>query len=267
MGYVTFVSEQHSWRLYGGLGAEGKLIAERHDALPLHDVCAASRPILWGCGPSSAAEKAVVVRASLTPLSSQEVPWSGGRIGAVACERSGDRAAALELPSRTDERPRLWLWASPSWTVVETRIVPDISSKLAWLEGSRIVYESVERRLVVLDHASGQAEVGPPGCCPSAAGAAHEWYAIAAGKVMRFSVERPFASAPSAIDAIDFGNVTTLRVTDDGKVFTWTEPTIGYGSRGYLQKIGERRRRFAAIDRAIGAVVGPYENSDRESSS
>jgi hypothetical protein len=259
MEYVTFVSEQRSYRVYRGVGGNGRLLKERRDGPPLHDLSAASQPTLWTCSQSSGTEKTVIERLSLPALSSETITWNGGRVGALACAADGQSAMALELPSDIGEQPCLWLWSRAAWKRVESPVVPDISSKLAWLDASRIAYESAARRLVNLDIETGHVESGPPGCCPAAAPKRSEWYAIDDGHVRRFPFERGLSDPPGTLDDLSFGHVTMLRVTHDGEVFTWTEPTLGYSSRGFIQKRGEPRQRFPQIDHGVGAVLGPFE--------
>jgi hypothetical protein len=181
-------------------------------------------------------------------------------VGAVASEPDGEQAVALELPSETGERPRLWWWDGKSWSAVKHPPVPDISSKVAWLDGARIVYESTHRLLTILDLASGYTAIGPSGCSPVAAGGIREWYAIRAGRVVRFPFDDAFGRQPTALDGFDFGEVTTLRVTRDGNVFTWTEPRWGHRSKGYVQERGQSRQRLRVIDEGIGTVMRPVEN-------
>jgi len=260
MGYVTFVNQQRTWGLYRGIGGDGELLSELNDALALHDLSAAHQPILWVCSQSSGSENVSIQRVKLPALSSESIAWNGGRVGALASAPDGEQAVTLELPSDTDEQPRLWLWDGHSWNAVEGRVAPDISSKLAWLDETRIVYESVDRLLTVLDLDTGQVEIGPPGCCPAAAGDLREWYAISNGRVARFPFEQSFRHPPASLDGFTFGNVTTLRVTRDGEVFTWTEPRFGYRSKGYIQQRGQLRKRFQQGDEGIGAALGPFDN-------
>jgi len=260
MGYVTFVDHQRTWRLYLGLGGEGEVIKELNDATPLHDLSAAHVPILWACSQSSSNQETSIQRVKFPTLSCEQLVWNGGRVGALAAAPDGQQAVALELPSNTSEQPALWLWDGNSWNAVENQVIPDISSKLAWLDGARIVYESVERRLTILDLVTGHIEIGPSGCCPTAAGDIREWYAISNGRVAHFPFEQSFSHLPTMFDGFSFGNVTTLRVTHDGDVFTWTEPQFGYRSKGYIQQRGQSRKRFRQIDEGIGAVFGQFDN-------
>ena len=259
MGYITFIDLKGKWRLYRGIGAEGELIKELDPATLLHDLSPALTPLLWVCGQTSVNQTGSTQRVKLDDLSREDVAWSGGRVGAIASAPDGQRCVALGLPSDVGQQPALWMWNGSSWTTIAPQIMPDISSRLAWLDGSKIVYESVERKLTILDISSGKTEVGPSGCCPAAAAGIREWYAIAGGRVLRFPFEKSFATQAATLDEFNFGKVTTLRVTSDGNVFTWTEPKWGYRSKGYFQERGKQRKRFQLIDDAIGAVLGPFD--------
>ena len=187
------------------------------------------------------------------------VAWPGGRLQAIAVSPDGSRVAAVEIPSELRGVPALWLRDGAGWQRVPTGPQPDISTRLAWLEPSRLAYESADRRLVLLDLQSGQHEVGPVGSCPVAAPDRREWYAIVGGRVMTFAWQRPFASPPAALGGFRLGQVATLRVTRDGQVLAWTEPRLALRTRGYLQFGGRRRVRFRALEQGNGAVIGPYD--------
>ena len=260
MGYVTFVDLRGKWSLYRGVGDEGEVINDLSGATPLHDLTAAHEPILWVCSQSSGDQETSIQRVKLPALRSEPLAWNRGRVGAIASAPDGRQAVALELPSDTREQPSLWLWDGNCWNAVKNQVTSDISSKLAWLDGARIAYESVDRRLTVLDLVSGHIEIGPFGCCPAAAGDIREWYALSNGRVVRFPFEQSFNHPPTALDGFSFGDVTTLRVTRDGNVFTWTEPRFGYRSKGYVQQRGRNRKRFRLIDEGIGAVLGQFDN-------
>jgi hypothetical protein len=261
MGYVTFVDLQGRWRLYRGVGDAGEILCDLNDATPLHDLSAAREPILWVCSQSSSSnQETSVQRVTLPALSSEPVAWNRGRVGALAAAPDGRQVVALELPSETSQQPALWLWDGNYWKGIKQQVISDISSKLAWLDDARIVYESTDRRLTILDLVSGETEIGPSGCCPAAAADIREWYALSSGRVVTFPFEQSFSNPPTALAGFDFGNVTTLRVTRDGNVFTWTEPRWGYRSKGYLQERGQARKRFPPLDEGIGAVLGQFES-------
>ncbi len=258
MEYVTFANQKRTWRLYRGTGRDGEVLAERSDSLSLLDLSAAQQPVLWVCSQPVDNQRSIVQRLILPELRIEPIAWDGGRIGALASAPNGEQALALELPNQPNEQPGLWLWSGHSWTSVDSQVIPDISSKLAWLDAARIAYESNSRQVTVLHLDTRGVEVGPPGCCPAAAGEIGEWYAINQGKVLRFPFEEPFRHAPATLDSFKFGHVLTLRVTHDGQVCTWTEPRFLYQSKGYLQARGRSRQRFREIDDGIGAVLGPY---------
>lgn len=261
MDYLTLVLEPRTWSLYRGVGSAGELLRQRLDPPVVSGMSPANTPLLWICGPNSDSDRPFVGSLRLSDLSTRFFDWDGGRIGAIASSPDGQEAVALALPSAPADRPRLWLW-NGTWNAI-AEIAPDISSRLAWLEEKRIVYESAARRLVVLDLGSGSADVGPVGFYPAAATDLREWYAVSEGRVSCFSFERPFQQPQAAVQGFAFREVATLRVTRDGRVFSWTEPRFGLRSKGYIQEGGRRRQRFRAIDNgvAIGAVLGPYDLS------
>lgn len=261
MGYVTFVDLNGRWRLYRGVGDAGELLCDLNAATSLHDLSAAREPVIWVCSQSaSTIQETSIQRVKLPALTSEHVAWNRGRPGALAAAPDGRQIVALNLPSETSQQPALWLWDGNHWKSIKEQAIPDISSKLAWLDDSRIVYESVERRLTILNLVSGETEIGPSGCCPAAAVDIREWYALSSGRVMRFPFEQSFSNPPTPLAGFDFGNVTTLRVTRDGNVFTWTEPRWGYRSKGYIQEREQARKRFRPLDKGIGAVLGPFES-------
>jgi hypothetical protein len=258
MEYVTFVSHKRTWRLHRGIGSDGGLLAERIDSPLLLDLSAAQQPILWVSGHVDSNRESIIQRLTLPDLESQPIPWNGGRVGALTNSPDGQQAVALELPEQPHEQPRLWLWKANTWNAVEVQVIPDISSKLAWLDATQIVYESNSRQLTIYDLGTSDNAIGPLGCCPTVAGELHEWYAINNGRVLRFPLKQSFVHPPEIFEGFSFGHVTTLRVTRDGRVATWTEPRLLYQSKGFLQERGSRRKRFRELDEGIGAVLGPY---------
>ena len=257
MAYLTFVGQGRTRRLFRGVGADGDPLVER-EGTPVQAFAAARAPVLWVSGREGDGGPTTVERLTLPDLTGAAVDWPGARVGALAAAPEGDRAAAIELPEAVGEWPRLRLWDGRAWQTVATEPRPDISSRLAWIDAGRLAYESGERRLTVVDLATSQTEQGPPGCCPAAATAVGEWFAVAAERVVRFPVDGGVV-APVPVEGIEFDDVASLSVTHDGQVFTWIEPGLLHRLKGYVQQRGGRRRRFRAIDAAIGAVLGPYE--------
>jgi hypothetical protein len=259
MEYLTIILQPRLWLVYGGVGVQDNLLGRREVTSSVVDMCAAQPPVLWICGRKEE-EGYFVERLNLPGLTSEPVTWNQGRIGAITAASNGRGAVVLSLPENRSAEPRLWLWSGTTWTAIETAIVPDISSKLAWIADERLVYESVNRSLVVLDLASGRVESGPSGFYPVAASDIREWYAIHEEQVVRFPVAQPFEQLPMPVEGFSFGAVGALRVTRDGRIFSWAEPRFGLRSKGYLQERNGRRLRFRFIDNgaALGAVVGPY---------
>lgn len=258
MEYFTFTSNKSVWRLYRGIGTNGDLLTEQTDALPLLNFYPEKNPIIWVWGHRKRDQKTVIQRLRIPDLSIDPIPWIGHRLGALACAPDGKQAVAIELPEQTNEQPRLLRWCCGSWSIVETQIIPDISSQLAWIEGAQIIFESNTRQLTLLNLDSLRTEVGPAGRYPVTASDIREWYAINNGKVLKFPFEKPFRDNPTLLGCFRFGHTITLRLTRNGQVCTWTEPRFLYQSKGYFQKLGQKRKRFCEIDTGIGSVLGPY---------
>jgi hypothetical protein len=258
MPYVTLVGQAKGWALYSGVGSDGKVLIESRDEVRLSDFDAAEEAVLWLCGRATMDERITIQQWSLVDLSSKRIDWAGGRVGALACSPDGRRVVVLELPTGSMRQPLLQLWQEGSWNPIEAASAIEISSKLAWLDGERIVFESAARRLTILNLGTGEVEEGPPGCCPTAARSLRQWYAITSGKVKRFGFQVPLDQDPNVVTGFDFGLATTARLSSDGEVCTWTEPKFLYRSKGFIQKRGERRKRFPEIDIGIGAVLGPF---------
>ena len=135
---------------------------------------------------------------------------------------------------------------------------PSISSRLAWLESRAVVYESEDRRLTVYDPESAQVKSGPEGCCPAGIPDLQRWYAICALQVMEFPSAEPFRDPPQPAAGFDFGIVTRVLPTHDGQFCTWQESASLKRLKGYYQERGGYRQRFAEIDSAAGAILGPF---------
>jgi hypothetical protein len=260
LSYYTFVGRRRSWQLYRGVGI-GKIV-ERRDGDPIVDVSGADRPILW-LASLRADGGGGLHRVSLPGLDAEGIPWTGGRIGAVASAPDGERAAVLELPDGLDEMPRLLVWRRDGWSSVTTSERPDISSALAWISADRVAYESASRRLSVADVGTGSADsVGPPGSSPTPVWRHAEWRAISDGSVVAFPSERPFEFPPRQVDGFSFRQPSRVRCSSDGEVCAWTEPWLVKQVRGYVQVRKERRRRLRELEDGLGAVVGPYESEN-----
>jgi hypothetical protein len=244
--YLTFASVDDRWRLHEDV--KGTVIATVEPAPQVHDLSAAVEPVLW------LPTREAVYRLTLPDLAAAErIPWDGERIGALACSPDGTRAVVVE---HDGEMPRLRMWDGSGWQHVAARARPDISSKLAWIDGSRIAYETSERRLLLLDTATGVDQEGPAGCCPAAAARIGRWYAIAGGRAVSFAAQD---ADPAPLEGFRMRRPTGLTVTADGEVCTWTEARSLYRVRAYVQRRGGRRRRLRERERGAAAVIGPYE--------
>ena len=244
--YLMFASVGGSWRLHEA--ERGPVIAEVDPAPQVHDLSAAVEPVLW------LSTQEALYRLALPELASAErIPWDGERIGALACSPDGTRAVVVE---HDGEAPRLRIWDGSGWEHVAARARPDISGGVAWVDGSRIAYETSERRLLLLDTATGAESHGPAGCCPAAAVRIGRWYAIAAGRAVSFPTQD---ADPAPLEGFSMHGPTSLSVTADGEVCTWTEARALYRVRAYVQRRGGRRRRLPERERGAAAVIGPYE--------
>jgi hypothetical protein len=250
MRYLTFVSVGGRWCLREDL--RGAVITYRDAAPRVQDIGAAVTPVLW-----LSCDDGAVYRLTLPALASPErVPWDGERIGALACSPDGTRALVVEHDGGA---PRLRMWDGSAWQHVTVGVPPDVSSKVAWVDDTRIAFESSNRRLVVLDTVTGAEEEGPPGCCPAAAPSAARWYAIADGRPVTFPTRDAFAGSAAPVEDFRIRRPTSLSVTTDGEVCAWTEPRALYRVRAYVQRRGGRRRRFRERERGVAAVIGPYD--------
>jgi hypothetical protein len=260
MSYLTFVAGPRHWRLHLGIGSDGQMLAERQDVPELFDFSAGRSPILWTCAREPASGRTAIYRVNLPELSLEPVSWGGVRIGALATAPDNQKIVVLVLPANTRGKPEILVGDGHFWSVVPTRVNPDISSKLTWLEGKRIVYEADDRRLIYFDMESGFYSTGPCGSCPVASWSAREWFAISAGRVVRFPFDDPFGQQPARIEGLDLDKAVTLRASSDGQAFTWTVAQSLHRSKGFVQQKGDPRRRFRDLDNGsrVGAVLGPY---------
>ncbi|HEY4281142.1 MAG TPA: hypothetical protein VGM91_23210 [Conexibacter sp.] len=241
-----FASVGGSWRLHEA--ERGPVIASVDSVPQVHDLCAAVEPVLW------LSTQEAIYRLTLPDLvSAERIPWDGERIGAIACSPDGMRAVVVE---HGGDEPRLQMWDGRSWERIAVRTRPDISSGVAWVGDSRIVYETSERRLLLLDIATGAEREGPAGCCPAAAARIGRWYAIAGGRAVSFGAQD---ADPEPLEGFRMRRPTSLSVTSDGEVCTWTEALELYRVRGYAQRRGGQRRHLPEREHGAAAVIGPYE--------
>lgn len=257
MTYQTFTSVRGVWRVHEGIGAGGRVLAERRNAPGVLDLSAADRDRLWVLLYEGSGSATSVARIGIPGLEVETFEWAGGRLGAIASSSSGDEAVVLELPGERVPDPTMHELAGFSWRQIRPSIRPDISSKLAWLDGSRIVYESSKRTLVLFDLATGSDHEGPEGRWPASARAAHQWYAIVGTRLGRFASDAPLPAAPDTTHGFDVREPTSIRATADARVLVWTEPRPVKRSKGFVQERGHSKRRFKELDAGIGTVLGP----------
>lgn len=243
-----------------GIGSHGQMLAERQGVPELLDFSAGRSPILWTCVREPPSGRMAIYRVHLPELSLEPMLWDGTRIGALAAAPDDQQVVVLVLPANPREKPEFLIGDGHFWRVVPTQVHPDISSKLTWLERKRIVYEADDRRLICFDMESGLHSTGPCGSCPVASWPAREWFAISAGRVVRFPFDDPFGRRPGRVEGFDLDKAVTLRASSDGQAFTWTVPQSLHRSHGFSQQKGGPRRRFRDLDNGshVGAVLGPY---------
>jgi hypothetical protein len=254
--YLTFVAANQRWTLRVGVGIDGPIAAAINGA-PVRDLSAPLDRSLWLLLAAASGSGTDIVRLSIPRMETARVAPPPGRLDRLAVTPAGTRIAALELPSGLDDLPRLWLGEHETWRPLSEVPTPDISSHLAWLDQSRLAMESSDRRLCVVNVDSGQSEIGPPGCCMAAATLSGSWYALVDGQVAGLPIQAPFENPRFAPEGFSFASVSSLHVTQDGRVFTWTEPLVAHRLRAYVQEQGRKRMRVRDIEQGSGAVIGP----------
>lgn len=256
MGYLTFYARTDRWQIFRGVGESGELLGARFDAPYLVDVASALDPSLWVCVSCQHRKRWYLERLGLPGLRVEESIELEGRVDALTCAPDGRRLALLE--SSHDEGPRIRIRGEEGWSLPKTASPPDLSSRLAWLDRSKIAYESRERRLCVVDLDSGEIRVGIPGRSPVAAQRAGRLYAVAGSRAVAFGVEDRELSEPARVEGLRMGRVSSLWVTHDGEVFTWRAPRFWFGTKLYAQARRGRRQRLRRLEDGLTAVLGPY---------
>jgi hypothetical protein len=256
--YLTFVATRDgTWRLHRGVGSVGELLGERRDVLALRAIAAAAEaPILWISDAARGVE-----RLRLPALLSEPVVPLSGRVSAIAASADGEQIVALELPDEAHGQVRLMRGSGSDWQRLDPRPLPHISSGLAWIGEGRVAYETVERRLAVLNLGEGKrSSVGPPGRSPAAAPLDDAWFAITPEGVVRFGLDDDLFRVRPA--GFDFGrHVSQMQMTSDGEICAWTEQRFHHRVKGYLQRRGGRRQRQPEGDTGLAAILGPFELS------
>jgi len=259
MRYVTFHAADNAWKLFDGIGVDGLLMGQRSNPPPLIDLGAGSEPALWSCCSTDTPGKSLIERVRLPELVVDRVITMEGRLVALAASGDGQQIAVLKLPSDSGEFSSLWIWNGQDWRQIHSDVRPDISSRLAWIDSRHIAFESFTRHISVLDLKTGTVETGPAGCCPAAAPDIGRWYAVSDGRVVAFDVDREIGSAIADPAGIRLRQVTSLRVTRDGEVFTLTKPRFWFGSKTVIQQRGRRRISHRKLQDGFLVVLGPYD--------
>lgn len=258
MGYLTFYGRTDRWQILPGIGKSSEVVGERTDPPRLADLAAAMDPWLWVCVSSQDRSRWWLERLRLPDLRTEETIPLQGRADALACAPDGRRVAVLGT-SEGDAGPTLRIRDEGGWSSVATTSPPDLSSRLAWIGPSMIAYENRDRRLSVLDLVSGETAVGSPGRVPAAAQRTDSWYAVSGSRGVRFDLSDRRLATPQPVEGFGFGRVTDLRVTHDGEVFTWKTPRFWFGSKTFVQKRHEPRRRLRRLEDGLVVVMGPYD--------
>src|SRR4029453_6280926 len=141
---------------------------------------------------------------SLPDLSVEQTVELAWRADAIAVAPDGERIVLLQ--SGTGEGPRLWLWSKSDSKSLAA--APDLSTRLAWIDESKIAYENRERQLCLIDAETGETTFGLPGHWPRAAQRTDQWYAITGTAAVAFSIHDSGHTKPGRIEGISFGRVT-----------------------------------------------------------
>ena len=255
VSYLTFYARTDRWQILEGIGETGKVVADRLQPPVLVDFAPLVSPWMWTCVTKGADSLTLIERIRVRTLHVEETHELDRPVQAIACAPDG-RLAFLQYG--TTEQTQLRIRSEAEWSVVETVMHPDLSSRLAWIDDSRIAFENVERRLSVIDLDSGRTTVGPPGTFPTAAAGADRWFAIADGEVIAFDLDDRDLERPTPVARLAARRPTSLRVTHDGEVFVWTEPRLVFGTRSMVQRPPGRSHRMRELEDGLTAVMGPY---------
>jgi hypothetical protein len=259
VAYRTFVSRRSGWRIYDGIGDRGRPHVSRDGAPVATHLAQSAAGELWatvGEGPRQ------VVRVEIPGLSTRSLPDPGARLGALAVSPDGGRVLVTALPDGPNGQVELLVSGGPTgWLRQPTDVAPHISSRLAWLDTDRVVFESAQRRLTVLALATGSVATLRPGRLPTAAPLARRWHAVVAGKVVEVGYDEtglmddPAERGWRPVRDVRFGEVSSLAVTPDGAAFLWTSPKFLYQVKGFAQRRGGSRVRMRSVDVGVGIIL------------
>jgi hypothetical protein len=256
---VTFHARDDTWLLFDGVGVDGCLLGRRSNPPMLIDFGISSELELWACCSSGTPAESVIERIRIPDLVAERFTTPQMRLSAIATSTDAQQIAALQVPNASGEFPALWVWSGQTWHRLPCEVNPDVSSRLAWIDNRRIAFESSMRHICVLDLELETVDIGSVGCCPAAAPDVGQWYAVRSKRVVAFDVNRRTNWTHTDVEGIQFGQVTSLRVTRDGEVFSWTEPRLWFGSKTYIQQHGRRRIPHRKLKHGLWVVLGPYE--------
>lgn len=259
MAYRTLVSTLSGWQLYDGIGDRSAPVASRLGAPPATHLAQSAAGELWatvGDGPHQ------VVRVETPGLGTRPLPSPGARLGALTVSPNGARLLVTALPDGPHGKVELLVSeGSTGWIRQQTDVAPHISSRLAWLDAGRVIFESAQRRLTVLDLATRSTAPLWPGRLPTAAPLARRWYAVGEDEVIEIGydetrpVDAPAERGGRRVSDVRFGNVSSLAVTPDGQAFLWASPRFLYQLKGYAQQRGGPRVRVRSVDLGVGIIL------------
>ncbi len=261
LSYFTFYARADTWMLFEGIGIQETLLGQRLNTPELIDFGTTQKPVLWMCYPHESPDRFVVEQVQLPDLSAKHTITVKKRLSAIAVSPDGQQVIILQVPSVSNGIPLLSVWNGQTWRQPDISVTPDISSRLAWFGDHLIAFEATNRRLAVLDLEAETVKIGPTGCWPAAAPIIGQWYAISDSQVAAFDAQPEFRGKGVPIAGFRFGRVTSLRVTLDGQVFSWTEPRFWFGSKAFSQQRNRRRIHFRQPKHGLWVVIGPYEFS------
>jgi hypothetical protein len=261
MKYATFLVSDNKWMLFEGVGLEGKLLGEITEPPGPIDFSLTLSSALWVCHIPGDGKNSVLRRLKLPELSVEHSFEVEKRLVAIAAAPDGRKIVALEIPQIPGQLPSLVLRDGHGWSTLSNEAVPDVSSRPVWIDERRIAFETAGRDLAICDPETGKITSGRPGRCPAAASLINRWYAVQEGQVKEFvAVAVGDGKEPGAsVSGFDFGEVTSLRTTLDGEVFTWTEPKVGLGNEWYIQQRDQKRIRCDIKAHEVCAVLGPLD--------
>ena len=235
------------------------MLARRSHPRALIDFGTGTDPVLWMCRPDYDSPGTFLERVRLPGLVPERVATLNAKLSAIAVSSDGQRIVAIKISPVEGRTPDFMLWDGKNWSQVPSEVKPDISSRLAWIDDHSIAFESQARNLSILNLNTGVSEQGPTGCCPTRATDLRRWYGLCGGRALAFNADEKKRWESTGVEEFRIKNATSLSVTADGEVFTWTEPRFWFGSRTFIQKRGQVRICHHKLKEGTWAVLGPFK--------